>query len=277
MRLIACHTDRGLNPGLYRDGKVLPLSVGATWEESISALHRLQGVAPPAGEPLLATATLPAVPATDKTRILCVGVNYADHASEGKMDAPKFPNFFVRYLSSLVADGESIVKPKVSDAFDYEAELVIIIGKQARHVTRERALEHVFGYTVGMDGSVRDYQRRTSQFTMGKNFDRSGSLGPAIVTADELPPGGTGLKVQSWLNGKLMQDGNTADLIFDTAAIVSYLSEAMVLNPGDLIFTGTPSGVGFARQPPVFMKEGDVLEVSVEGIGKLTHKVVAER
>jgi 2-keto-4-pentenoate hydratase/2-oxohepta-3-ene-1,7-dioic acid hydratase in catechol pathway len=164
----------------------------------------------------------------------------------------------------------------VSTKFDFEAELVIIIGKGGRYVPKEEALEHVLGYTTGMDGSVRDYQKRTSQFTLGKNFDRSGALGPWIVTADELPEGAKGLKVQSRINGQLMQDGDTAEMIFDTAAIVSAASEAIALQPGDVIFTGTPSGVGFARKPPVFLKDGDVVEVSVERIGTLKNRVAAE-
>ena len=275
MRLFAYHTPNGPAAGLCRGEQVFPMADDYGWAEAISILHKYGAKTAAADRPL--TTPRPAVPATAQSKILCVGVNYQEHAAEGKMAAPEFPNFFVRYLSSLAAHEEQIILPHVSTKLDFEAELVIVIGKTGRYISRENALDHVFGYTAGMDGSVRDYQKRTSQFTMGKNFDRSGALGPHIVTADELPPGAKGLRVQSRVNGALMQDGNTADMIFDVASIVATASEAMLLHPGDLIFTGTPSGVGFARQPPVFLKEGDVVEVSVEKVGVLKNRAAAER
>ncbi len=262
MRLFAYQTPNGPAPGLCRGDKIFPMADEYGWAEAISILHKYGAKTAAADRPL--TAPRPAVPATIHSKILCVGVNYQEHAAEGKMAPPEFPNFFVRYLSSLVPHEDNIILPHVSTKLDFEAELVIIVGKGGRYIGRDKALDHVFGYTTGMDGSVRDYQKRTSQFTMGKNFDRSGVLGPHIVTADELPSGAKGLSVQSRINGTLMQDGNTAEMIFDVASIVATASEAMELHPGDLIFTGTPSGVGFARKPPVFLKDGDTLEVSVE-------------
>jgi acylpyruvate hydrolase len=274
MRIFAYNTPEGLKAGVERNGKIFALAEDYSWADTIPVLHKYGAKVALADQPL----ALPkaSVPATIASKILCVGVNYHEHAAEGKMPPPEFPNFFVRYLSSLVANDEPIILPRVSTKLDFEAELVIIIGKGGRYIPREQALDHVLGYTTGMDGSVRDYQKRTSQFTLGKNFDRSGALGPYIVTPEELPEGAKGLKVQSRVSGQLMQDGNTAEMIFDTAAIVSAASDAMTLQPGDVIFTGTPSGVGFARKPPVFLKDGDIVEVSVEKIGTLKNRVAAE-
>ncbi len=272
MRVMAYHSKSGLALGIARDGRIFALNKVLGWENAIAALHD-EGGAFRQGD---AVDALPALPVSKRSKILCVGVNYADHAAEGKIETPKFPNFFTRYHSSLVADGEDLVLPRVSAKYDYEAELVIVIGRAARHVPKDRALDYVFGYTVGMDGSVRDYQKRTSQFTLGKNFDGSGALGSVIVTADELPPGAAGLGIRGLVNGAVMQDGNTGDMVFDTAALVSVASEAMQLNPGDVIFTGTPAGVGFARTPPVFLKDGDRVDIEIEGIGRLSNRVRAE-
>ncbi|MBM3617948.1 MAG: fumarylacetoacetate hydrolase family protein [Alphaproteobacteria bacterium] len=210
-------------------------------------------------------------------RIFCVGHNYQEHAKEtGQAAAPEFPNFFTRFASSFVMGDEDIVTPKVSARHDYEGELVVVIGKSGRHIPEASALEHVYGYTVGMDGSVRDWQRRTSQFTLGKNFDKSGAISGKIVPADALPAGAHGLKLQTRLNGELLQDGNTADMVFGVAKLVSTLSTVLEIQPGDLILTGTPAGVGMARDPRVFLKAGDVMEVSIEGIGTLKNRIVAE-
>ena len=165
-----------------------------------------------------------------------------------------------------------MILPTCSDKFDYEAELAIIIGKTATNVGAD-ALDYVAGYACFNDGSVRDYQRKSSQWTMGKNFDRTGGFGPELVTPDELPAGASGLRIVSRLNGQVMQDGNTDDMIFGTAALVATLSEAMTLEPGDVIATGTPAGVGYARKPPVFLRAGDRIEVEIERIGILTNVV----
>ena len=208
-------------------------------------------------------------------KVLCVGLNYADHAKESKMDVPSFPTVFVRFNSNFVPHGANLVRPGISDQFDYEGELVAVIGKAGRSITVEDALDHVAGYTIFNDGSIRDFQLRTNQWTIGKNFDQTGALGPCFVTADDLPTGARGLRLTTRLNGEVMQDATTDDLIFSVADLVSHLSVGMTLEPGDLIVTGTPSGVGFARDPQVFMKPGDVCEIEVEKIGLLRNSVVA--
>ncbi|MFN3744255.1 MAG: fumarylacetoacetate hydrolase family protein [Hyphomicrobiaceae bacterium] len=216
----------------------------------------------------------PALPIARPGKFICVGLNYAAHAAEGGHAPPTYPSFFIRVPSSLVAAGEPVLRPKESIQLDYECELTIVIGKGGRHIPEEKALEHVFGYTLFNDVSVRDYQRKTSQWTAGKNFDGTGPLGPVVVTADELPPGASGLRICTRVNGETMQDSNTADMIFSTARIIAILSEIMTLEPGDLIATGTPSGVAHARKPPAWMKAGDRVEVEVEGIGVLANPVV---
>ena len=167
-------------------------------------------------------------------------------------------------------------RPRASEKLDYEGELVAVIGKGGRHIPRAAALSHVCGYSIFNDGSIRDFQLRTPQWTVGKNFDNTGPFGPVFVGADELPPGAHGLKIETRLNGRVMQSATTADLIFDVATLVALISEAMTLEPGGLIITGTPAGVGAARKPPVFMKAGDICEVEVEGIGILRNPIVDE-
>lgn len=209
-------------------------------------------------------------------KVICVGLNYREHADESGMDLPKYPTLFARFPSNLIGSGEPIVRPAESDRLDYEGELVAVIGKTGRRIAEADALSHVFGYSIFNDGSIRDYQLRTSQWTMGKNFDATGSFGPTIVTADELPPGARGLKLETRLNGRVMQSGSTDDLIFDVASLVSLISVGITLSPGDLIVTGTPSGVGAARNPPVFMKPGDICEVAIERLGTLRNPVVRD-
>lgn len=208
-------------------------------------------------------------------KFICMGLNYLEHVKEGGRDIPDYPTLFLRVQTSLLPPDGEIVLPKVSDKLDFEAELLVVIGKTAHSVSEDEALNHVFGYTAFNDGSLRDYQRRTTQWTAGKNFDATGPFGPVIVTADELPAGATGLSIRSRLNGQIMQDGNTRDLMFSVARIISYASDVMTLQPGDVIATGTPSGVGFARTPPVFMKAGDLIEIEIEGIPTLSNRVVA--
>lgn len=214
---------------------------------------------------------------TDPGKLLCLGLNYVDHAAESKHQTPDYPVVFGRYPTSIVGHEQPLVLPSVSTQFDYEAELVVVIGKPAYRVSREQALDHVAGYTLLNDGSIRDYQVRTAQWTIGKNFDATGALGPELVTPDELPPGAKGLVLRGTLNGVVMQEANTSDMIFDVADAIAILSEVMTLEPGDMIATGTPGGVGFARKPPVFMKPGDVFEVTVERVGALRNRVVAEQ
>ncbi|MGE8321067.1 MAG: fumarylacetoacetate hydrolase family protein [Comamonas sp.] len=215
-------------------------------------------------------------PVSNPAKAFAIGLNYVDHAAESNFEPPKHPVVFQRYPSSWVGHGEPLVRPHVSTQFDYEAELVAVIGKGGRYIAKEQALEHVAGYSLFNDGSIRDYQLRTNQWTLGKNFDASGSFGPEFVTADELPAGARGLRIQCRLNGEVLQDANTRDMIFDVATLVAACSEAMALQPGDLIITGTPSGVGLARSPQVWMKPGDTCEVEVEGMGILRNGIVDE-
>lgn len=215
----------------------------------------------------------PALPVERPGKFICVGLNYAAHAREGGHDIPTYPSLFARWPTSLVPAQAPVVRPKCSAQLDYEGELAIVIGKGGRHITEDKALAHVFGYTVFNDVSVRDYQRKTSQWTPGKNFDGTGPLGPWIVTADELPPGASGLRITTRVNGETRQDSNTSDMIFSTARIVALLSETMTLEAGDIIATGTPSGVAHARKPAVWLKAGDRVEVEIEGIGLLANPV----
>lgn len=209
-------------------------------------------------------------------RYLCCGLNYAEHAKEGGREPPDVPSFFTRCAQSFVGHGEPILRPQVSEKFDYEGELVAVIGKPGRYIAEEDALDHVAFYTLMMDGSIRDFQRMGTQWTLGKNFDRSGSLGPDLVTPNELPAGASGLRLVTRVNGKVVQNDTTDTMLFPVADLVHRLSQAMTLLPGDVIATGTPSGVGYARTPPLFMKDGDVCEVEVEGIGRLRNPVQDE-
>jgi len=224
--------------------------------------------------PLSQAKLLPAIPRPGK--IVCLGLNYADHAAEGGHKKPEYPSFFLRVPSSLAAHGEALLRPRVSERFDYEAELAVIIGRRGRHLREDDALGVVAGYTCFNDGSLRDYQRKTSQWTIGKNFDRTGPLGPWVVPASELPPGATGLKIESRLNGQVMQASNTSNMLFPVVETLCLLTEVMTLEPGDVIAMGTPSGVGYARNPPVFMKAGDRIEIEIEQIGVLANTVVDE-
>jgi acylpyruvate hydrolase len=225
--------------------------------------------------PLASLAFAPLVPEPGKT--ICLGLNYFDHAKEGGREKPEYPWFFLRGASSLIGHGAPGILPKVSVKFDYEAELALVIGRRVpRHVSQQDAPGYVFGYSCFNDMSVRDYQKRTPQWTIGKNFDGSGGFGPLLVSADELPPAADGLKIQGRLNGELMQSANTADMIWGVAETIALLSEVLTLEPGDVIVMGTPAGVGQARTPPVWMKAGDSFEVEIERIGTLVNPIRAE-
>jgi len=213
------------------------------------------------------------LPIASTSRIFCIGLNYSDHAKELGEEEPTFPTIFTRFVSSFAAHEQSLLLPKISNKFDFEGELVIVIGKHASAVSKDQALEHVFGYTIANDGSVRDFQTRTSQWIAGKVMDQSGGLGPVIVTADEVPAGAHGLKIETRLNGQTVQSSNTDQLIFTVADIISDISHICTLQPGDIILTGTPAGVGVSRNPQLFMKPGDVCEVEIEGIGILKNTV----
>ena len=215
-------------------------------------------------------------PISNPGKIICIGLNYREHAAESNVAPPKHPTVFARFASSLVGHGAPMIRPRISTQFDFEGELLAVIGKPGRHISRERALDHVAGYSIFNDGSVRDIQLRTSQWTLGKNFDGTGAFGPSFVTADSLPTGARGLRLVTRLNGVVVQDASTDDLIFDIATLIADLSIAFTLMPGDVIVTGTPSGVGMARSPQVFMRHGDICEVEIEGIGTLRNPVEDE-
>lgn len=215
-------------------------------------------------------------PLVNPPKIICIGLNYLEHSKEGGFERPTHPTIFARYDSSLIGHGAPLIRPRASVQFDYEGELVAVIGRGGRHIPRGAALGHVAGYSIFNDASVRDVQLRTPQWTLGKNFDGTGAFGPWFVTADEVPPGASGLRLQTRLQGEVVQNATTADLIFDVATLIALLSEALTLEVGDVIVTGTPSGIGLARKPPLFMKAGDVCEVEIEGIGTLRNPVVDE-
>jgi 2-keto-4-pentenoate hydratase/2-oxohepta-3-ene-1,7-dioic acid hydratase in catechol pathway len=215
---------------------------------------------------------LPCIPRPGK--LVCLGVNYVDHAKEGGNQIGDYPALFLRCATSLLAHGAPLRVPKVSSKLDFEAELAVVIGRRARFVSEAEALDAVFGYACFNDATLRDYQRKTAQWTIGKNFDSTGAFGPCLVTADELPAGCVGLRLQSRLNGQVMQDANTADMAFGVARTIALLSEALTLEPGDVIVMGTPGGVGYARTPPVWMKAGDTIEIEIEGIGVLSNPVM---
>jgi acylpyruvate hydrolase len=219
------------------------------------------------------------LPVARPGKILCLGLNYLEHVKEGPQrdNIPKFPTIFMRGLTSLVPHGQPIMRPLVTETLDYEAEMILVVGKRAKHLTAASALSCIAGYSCGNEGSVREFQRKTTQWDMGKNFDRTGGFGPWLVTADELPPGAKGLKIESRLNGKVMQSDNTDNMMFPIVEMLVYITQGMTLEPGDVVFTGTPSGVGHARQPPVWMRNGDVCEIEIAGIGVLRNPIADEK
>lgn len=281
MRFLSFRAADGQHRFAATDGKsVFPLPSGdraRSLAEFLSQPSATVGAAVDAAtsKPALAaiadTELLPVVAQPGK--IVCLGLNYADHAREGGHAVPDYPALFLRVTSSLVGHAEAIVRPAASEMLDFEAELALVIGKRGRHIKAADALGHVLGYTAFNDASVRDYQRRSSQWTAGKNFDATGALGPVLVTPDELPAGAAGLAIQCRLNGKVMQSATTSDMIFDVPRTIEILSEIMTLEPGDVIATGTPPGVGHARKPPVWMRDGDICEIEIEGIGILRNTV----
>jgi len=254
----------------------LPKDLAALIAAGPAALAAVKSAAAKASAKAPLASVKAALPIARPSKFICVGLNYALHAKEGGHPIPTYPSFFLRVPTSLTAAGAPVLRPKVSIQLDYECELTIVIGKGGRHIPESTALDHVFGYTLFNDVSVRDFQRKTTQWMPGKNFDSTGPVGPWVVTADALPPGASGLRICTRVNGETMQDSNTSDMIFSTARCVSLLSEFMTLEPGDLIATGTPSGVAHARKPPAWMKAGDTVEVEVEGIGVLSNPIVDE-
>ncbi|MCB1340129.1 MAG: fumarylacetoacetate hydrolase family protein [Pseudooceanicola sp.] len=214
-------------------------------------------------------------PVTNPDKIICIGLNYLTHIKETGRDRPSHPPIFTRYPSSLTGHGQPLVRPAISDWFDFEGELAVIIGASGRNIAEADAMQHVAGYTCFNDGSIRDFQRHTSQFWPGKNFDASGSMGPWLVTADEIPDPTT-LTMETRLNGAVMQSTPISDLAFTIPQLIAYVSTITRLLPGDVIATGTPGGVGLFREPKLFMQPGDTIEVEIPGIGTLTNPVAAE-
>jgi 2-keto-4-pentenoate hydratase/2-oxohepta-3-ene-1,7-dioic acid hydratase in catechol pathway len=217
-------------------------------------------------------------PVPDPPKIICIGLNYRDHAAESGVPAPSEPVLFSKYPTALIGHRDAIVLPRVSREVDYEAELVVVIGRGGRHIPRDRAFEHVGGYAVGHDVSARDWQlnKPGKQWMAGKTFDTFAPIGPAVVTPDEVPdPHNLGIRLR--LNLETMQNSSTSQLIFRVDELIAYISQIFTLEPGDLIFTGTPPGVGMARKPPVWLKPGDQVEVEIDRLGTLSNSVVAEK
>ena len=237
------------------------------------AQAELGGVVGDAEYPVEDVRFVPCIPNPDK--VICVGVNFRPHIEEMGHDLPQYPVVFVRFAGSQTGHGCPVVRPAASEQFDYEGELGVVIGKRARHVSRESALDYVAGYCCFMDGSVRDWQYQGLQFTPGKNFDRSGSMGPCLVTADEIPDPSM-LRLTTRINGKVRQEGRISDLVFDVPALLEYCSTFTELLPGDVIATGTPGGVGAAAKPPQWLMAGDLVEVEIPGVGLLVNPVVDE-
>lgn len=256
----------------------LPTSMRALIAHGVPAGIEAKVAAAPKEARLPLASTPLAVPVPDPDKLLCIGLNYHDHAEETGQAVPNYPPLFLRALSSVAEPGAPMILPKVSEQLDYEAELTVVIGKRCRHVSEAEALDYVFGYTCFNEGSVRDFQKHTSQWTSAKNFDQTAPLGPWIVTADELPPGAKGLQIRTLVNDVVLQDANTAGMIFSVAQIISYVSQIMTLEPGDLIPTGTPAGCAMGRppSPSPWLKAGDTVTVHIEKIGRLTNPVAAE-
>ena len=216
---------------------------------------------------------LPVIPNPNK--IVCVGINYVAHAAEAGRTIGQYPVIFQRWADSLLAHGKPILKPKVSNEFDFEAELAVVIGKGGGHIAKEDAMSHVAGYTCFNDASARDWQFHTHQYGMGKNFRSTGALGPWMISAEDVPDYRQ-ISLKGFLNGQQMQEGTLDQLAFDVPSLISYVSKAVDWQPGDILATGTPSGIGFKRKPPIFLKHGDIFEVVIDKIGTLSNPVVNE-
>ena len=290
MKIVGFEAEGGLRLGVVEGDQVIdlqavdakvPADLGAVLAANNGDLKPLGDIARRA--PASARRPLKGLkfglPVARPGKILCLGLNYLEHVKEGSQrdNIPKFPTIFMRCLTSMVPHEQPILRPKASEQLDYEAEVMLVVGKRAKHLTMANATSCIAGYSCSNEGSVREFQRKTTQWDMGKNFDRTGGFGPWMVTADELPDAGVGLKIESRLNGTVMQSDNTANMMFPVKEMLVYVTQGMTLEPGDIIFTGTPSGVGHARKPnPVWMKQGDVCEIEIEGIGVLRNPIQNE-
>jgi 2-keto-4-pentenoate hydratase/2-oxohepta-3-ene-1,7-dioic acid hydratase in catechol pathway len=285
MRLATIQTNAGARAAVFQGDHyvdihatdpALPSSVRSLLEQGSSALKSAAETARRSNAvkyPAAITKLLAPVP--DPHKIVCIGLNYRDHAIEGGKPIPREPVLFSKYATALIGHSESIVLPAVSKKVDYEAELVIVVGKRGRHLRAETASEYAAGYTIGHDVSARDWQleKDGGQWMVGKTFDTFAPCGPHLVTADEVP-NPQALSIRLRLNGETMQNSNTEQMIFSVGQLLAYLSQVFTLEPGDLIYTGTPPGVGAARKPPVYLKGGDVVEVEIAGLGVLRNPVI---
>ena len=284
MRFLVGHSGEGTTAYIVDGDQAYDLSskfpeVGADLSElarNPSLRERVRS-ATGLGDPTPVSAIVPALPIARPGTVICLGLNYVDHIKEGGYEIPKYPALFMRGTQSIMASGAPMVRPACSEQLDYEAELMLIIGVGGRHISEEAALNHVFGYTVFNDGSVRDYQRKTHQWTPGKNFDSTGAIGPFVVTPDELPAGAAGLNIRSRVGSEILQNSNTANMIWSAAKTIAVISEYTTLRPGDHIALGTPPGVGHAKEPgPRWLIPGETIEIEIEGIGVCANPVVDE-
>ena len=290
MKILSFEAPAGQRLGVVEGDQVIDLQAAdakvpnelgallASTNGDLSSVKDLARRAPASARRPLAGITY-ALPVGRPGKIICLGLNYLEHVKEGSQrdNIPKVPTIFMRGLTSLVPHGQPIIRPKVSETLDYEAELILVVGKRAKHLTPANATSCIAGYSCGNEGSVREFQRKTTQWDMGKNFDRTGGFGPWLVTADELPDAAKGLKIESRLNGNVMQSDNTDNMMFPVVEMLVYITQGITLEPGDVIFTGTPSGVGHARKPnPVWMKNGDTVEVEIQGVGTLRNPIADE-
>ncbi|MGB2141489.1 MAG: fumarylacetoacetate hydrolase family protein [Candidatus Puniceispirillaceae bacterium] len=285
MRLVNFHADDGVRIGVVNGDDVIDLtSVDAGAPRDIQAViaddafKALQSIADKATDADMRKfdSLSFALPVSSPGKILCLGLNYMEHVNEGIFEKQPFPTVFMRTATSMIAHNEPLIRPSVSETLDFEAELALIVGKRSRHLTEENALDAVAGYSCANDGSVREFQRHTIQWTMGKNFDNTGPFGPVFVTADELPAGAKGLNIECRLNGQTVQSSNTDMMMFPVVETLVYITQGLTLEPGDVILMGTPSGVGHARKPPLWMKDGDVVEVEIEQVGLLRNTIKDE-
>jgi 2-keto-4-pentenoate hydratase/2-oxohepta-3-ene-1,7-dioic acid hydratase in catechol pathway len=260
---------------LQQADSALPATIIELLQGGETALNQAHQAVENAGDGLALESVKLAAPIPNPDKIICIGLNYSDHAAETGSPLPDFPIVFSKYSNTVIGEGDSIVLPRVTDMVDYEAELGFVIGRTARYVAESDALDYVAGYLPINDVSARDYQSRTSQWTMGKTFDTFAPMGPALVTADEVPDPHN-LKIRLLIDGEVLQDSNTDKLIFNIPQLIASLSEVMTLEPGDIVSTGTPPGVGMARKPQRWLKAGDSVQVEIEHLGTLTNPVVAE-
>jgi 2,4-didehydro-3-deoxy-L-rhamnonate hydrolase len=271
MKLIAYQKGDDRIMARVLEQKALPIAkledFWATPQQHLSAAAEVRS----GGEPLTNLIQVPPLP--DTACILCAGMNYLAHVQEAQLKVPEHPDIFARWRSTLCVDGQSVPIPPRDDHFDWEGELAVVIGTELRDVTPEVAKAGILGYACFNDISARKFQMASDRWTLGKNADGSGPFGPWIVTVDEIPDPDS-LQLQTRVNGNTVQDGNTSGLIFSGAKIAAYASGAMTLKPGDVIATGTPEGVGMARKPPLFLHHGDVVEVEIERIGRITNRII---